>query len=207
MRRTLVAILGFCMTLGASDAAVAADSPRVVVEKLTNAVLAVLADKGLPTEERKHRIEQLVYGSVDFDTLSRLVLARHWSAFTPAQQGEFVAEFKKHLSLTYGRDLDSYRNERVAIVGEREEVRGDWLVRTKVLRGGSDDIKLDYRLRQVSGEWKIIDFVIDDISLIANYRSQFQQVLSSRPPERLIAMIREKNEKGEALKAPGGRGG
>jgi phospholipid transport system substrate-binding protein len=184
----------------------AADSPRAVVEKLTTAVLEVLADKAAPAEERRHRIERIVYETVAFDTLSQLVLARHWKDFSPTQRTAFIEEFKRHLSLTYGRDLDSYRNERVAILGEREEVRGDRMVNTKIVRGGADDIQVDYRLRQVDGEWKVIDFIVDHISLVANYRSQFQEILGSGSPDRLIALIRDKNAKGQTLKAPG-RGG
>jgi phospholipid transport system substrate-binding protein len=192
-----------CVGFVAAGSAFADDAPKAVVEKLTNDVLGVLADRSAPTDERRHRIEQLVYEDVDFETLCRLVLGRHWSEFTPAQQADFVTEFKKHLSLTYGRNLDSYRNERVAFVGDREEARGDWVVRTKIVRGGPDDVQVDYRLRKTNGRWKIIDFIIEQVSLVANYRSQFQAILSGRSPEDLIRMIREKSARGETLKAPG----
>ena len=197
-----VALVVVCV-LSCVEPARAADPPRVVVEKVSEAVLAVLADQKLTTAERRQRIEQIVYANVEFDTLARLVLARHWSQFTPAQQAAFVQEFKRHLSLTYGRNVDLYKGQRVVVLGDRAEVRGDWMVHTKIVGGEGDDVHLDYRLRQTDGEWKIIDFIIEEVSLVANYRSQFQEILSSRPPERLIAMLHEKNERGQALKAPG----
>src|SRR5262245_25109566 len=181
----------------------ATEAPKVVVENLTNKVIAVLANKSLSTADKRRQIEDLAYASVDFDTLARLVLARNWSSFSPAQQQEFVNEFKKHLALTYGNNLDNYHDEKVGITGDQEEARGDWTVKSRILRGGPDDIEIDYRLRQVNGEWKIIDFIIEQVSLVANYRSQFQDILSSGTPDRLLKLLHERNAKGQPLKAPG----
>ena len=196
------------LTVGLAFAAPAlgagGDAPRALVDQLSKDVLSVLADKGTSTDQKREHLEQLVVANVDFDTLSRLVLARNWSAFSPAQQEEFVREFKRHLSLTYGKNLDSYHNEKIAITGDREEARGDWTVNSKILRGGgSNDIEVDYRLRQANGKWRIIDFIIENVSLVANYRAQFQDILGSGKPENLLAMLRDKNAKGELLKAPG----
>lgn len=185
----------------------AAEGPREVIQGLSTAVIDVLSDKGLSTADKRRRIEQEVYRYVDFETLSRLVLAQSWSRFTPAQQGEFVAEFKQHLALTYGRNIENYKNERVEVLSDREEARGDWTVKSKVLRGGSDDIAIDYRLRRnAQGQWKIIDFIIESVSLVVNYRSQFQSMMGSGSPETLLRALHEKNERGEVLKAPGTTG-
>ena len=189
---TLVAGLALCATL-----AVAAEGPRDVVRRLAERVLAVLKDKSLASDQKRKRIEDIVYAGVDFDVLSRLVLARNWTRFTPDEQERFKAEFKQHLSVTYGKSIDSYKNEEVEITGDREEARGDWTVKSKIVRGGPDDIVVDYRLRQVNGEWKIIDFVVEGVSLVANFRSQFQDILSSKTPAELIALVHDKNVKGE----------
>lgn len=192
-------------TLGPAPAA--ADNsaaPRAVVQAISDQTIAVLGDKNLSADDKRARVEQIVYANTDFDTLSKLVLARHWSEFSAAQQAQFVAEFKRHLSVTYGKHVENYHNEKVTITGDHEEARGDWTVNSKVLRGGSgsDDILIDYRLRQQSGAWKIIDFVIERVSLVANFRSQFQDVLSQGQdgPDRLLRLLHEKNERGEPLK-------
>src|SRR5262249_15019748 len=133
--------------------ATAQQSPREVVQGTSDQVLAVLADKGLSKEARRDKVRTIVLGSVDFETLSRLVLARNWSRFSPAQQQEFMQRFQDHLAATYGRRLDDYRNEKVAITGDRQEPNGDSTVTSKILRGGgSDDIEVDYRLRQTKGQ-------------------------------------------------------
>jgi phospholipid transport system substrate-binding protein len=180
--------------------AAAAATPHEVVQHLADQVIVVLKDKSLSSDVKRGRIEQLVYAVVDFDTLSRLVLARNWSRFSADEQTRFRDEFKRHLSVTYGKSIDSYKNEEVSILGEQDEARGDKTVKTKILRGGgSDDIAVDYRLREVDGQWKIIDFVVVGVSMVANFRSQFQDLLASKSPSELIALIHEKNEKGESL--------
>ena len=92
----------------------------------------------------------------------------------------------------------------VAITGTREEARGDWTVLTKIVRGGgAADVEINYRLRQIDGQWKVIDVIIENVSLVANYRSQFQDMLTGGSPEKLLAALQEKNTKGQPLKAPG----
>ena len=183
----------------------AGESPRALVEKMTQTAIQILGDKSLSSDEKRHRMEELAYANIDFDTMSRLVLARNWSQLKPDQQTEFVKLYKEHLALTYGRNIESYNNEKVEVVGERDEGRGDWTVKTKILRGGGNaDVLVDYRLRQASdGTWRIIDVVIERVSLVANFRSQFQEIMASGGPTKLLDVLREKNTKGEPLKAPG----
>jgi phospholipid transport system substrate-binding protein len=178
----------------------AAGTPMEIVQKTTDAVLAVLADKSLASDQKRHKIEDIVYDHFDFHTLSRLVLARNWRRLTPEQQNEFVEEFKRHLSLTYGRNVETYHNERATITGDRQEPGGDWTVKTKIIRPNASDILVDYRLRQEQGTWKVIDVIIEGVSLVLNYRSQFQEIVSNEGPAKLIELLKEKNAKGEPLK-------
>jgi phospholipid transport system substrate-binding protein len=181
-------------------AAAAGDGPRAVVEKTASAVIEVLNEKELPTEQKRARIETIVYENVDFDTLVRLVLARNWRRFDDGQKEDFKREFKRHLSVTYGNNINEYRNESVAVLGDREEQRGDWTVHTKVVRAaGGQDFLVDYRLRRRDGQWKIIDVVVEGVSLVANFRSQFQSILSSGGPDRLLELLRNKNARGESF--------
>jgi phospholipid transport system substrate-binding protein len=183
----------------------AAQSPRDVVTGTSEAVIAVLKDTTLASAEKRRRIEDIVLRSVDFDTLAKLTMARNWAKLTPAQQEEFRQEFRRHLSATYGRRIDDYRNETVEVLGTREEARGDQTVKTKINRGGgSADVLVDYRLRQTEREWKIIDVVIEGVSLVANFRSQFQELMVQGGPDRLLAVLRDKTVAEE--KKTGGSG-
>jgi phospholipid transport system substrate-binding protein len=179
-------------------------SPRQVVQQITDAVLAVLRDRSLDAETKRLRIQDLVYAHVDFDTMSRLVLARNYSRFSPDQRAEFTRLFKEHLSLTYGRSIENYRDEQVEVTGDHDEPDGDWTVKSRIVRGGgADTILLDYRLRKEDGAWRIIDIIIERVSLVSNYRSQFQELVSQGGPEKVLQVLREKNSKREPLKAPG----
>jgi phospholipid transport system substrate-binding protein len=180
--------------------AFAADDPKAVVPRTSDQVLAVLKDGSLSADAKRQKVEQVVLASVDFPSLSRLVLARNWPKFSPTQQQEFIQEFQRHLSATYGKRLDEYRNESVQITGDREESNGDWTVKSTIARGGGgQDVSVDYRLRQTDGQWKIIDFIIERVSLVANFRAQFQDIVANGGPERLLTLLKEKTAKGESL--------
>jgi phospholipid transport system substrate-binding protein len=189
----LLALLG-------ADLAFAADAPTQVVDGLSVQVIAILKDPQLSSAEKRAKVEQIADGAVDFPTLSKLVLARAWSQFSPEQQSEFQTEFRRHLSLTYGRNVDSYQNETVQVLGERPEARGDVTVLTKILRGGGNqDVGVDYRLRRKKEQWKIIDVTIEGVSMVSNFRSQFQDIVANGGPERLLVLLREKNAAGQSL--------
>ena len=198
-----LALASVVLAAPAPARAAAADAgPRAVVEQVTSAALAVLRDKALSAADKRQRLEDIVYAHTDFATLSRLVLARNWSRFSDAQQREFMEQFRRHLALTYGRNVESYHDESIEVTGTRQEPGGDWTVQTKIMRGGPDDILVDYRLRaQADGGWKIIDFVIERVSLVANYRSEFQEIMSHGGPDELLKLLAEKNAKGEPLKS------
>jgi phospholipid transport system substrate-binding protein len=200
-KRAALAAAALTVLVAAVAAPVRADDAAGVVEKTTSSVITVLVNQKLSTEEKRKQVEDVVLERVDFETLSKLVLARNWTKFTEAQRREFMDLFKNHLSMTYGRNVESYKNEKVQITGSRQETGGDATVKTKIVRGGGgNDIQVDYRLRQRDGTWKIIDVVIEGVSLVSNFRSQFQDVVASGGPERLLALLREKNAKGEPLK-------
>lgn len=182
-------------------AATETETPKAVVQQTIDQVTQVLANKGLPTDQRRKQIEEIVYAHFDFAILSKLVLARHWKELSPEQQQAFVDEFKRHLSMTYGKNVESYNDERAVITAVREEKQGDWTVKSKVVRKDAPEILVDYRLRLGDGRWQVIDVIIEGVSLVANFRSQFQEILGGGGgPDKLIKLLKEKNAKGEPLK-------
>jgi phospholipid transport system substrate-binding protein len=195
---TLVAVVSMTSVALAQDA-------RSFIQETADQVIVVLKKQDVPSPEKVRELEQIAYARFDFDTMSKLVLARNWSKLTPEQQREFVQEFRQHLSVTYGRNIESYRNETIEILGDREEARGDWTVKTKILRGG-DDIMVDYRLRKIDGQWKIIDVVIERVSLVANFRSQLQDVVTNQGADAMLRLLREKNASGQSILPNDGKG-
>ncbi|RMD85407.1 MAG: ABC transporter substrate-binding protein, partial [Candidatus Dadabacteria bacterium] len=159
-------------------------TPEAFVAKIADDVLAVLRNSTLDREQKKMRLERELDTCCDFETTSKLVLARNWKKFSPEQREEFVALFKRYLIATYQGNIDAYGGETVEIAGGREEPRGDYTVMTKIKRPGAEDILVDYRLRRLEdGSWRIIDVIAEGISLVSNLRSQFQEVISRSGPE------------------------
>jgi phospholipid transport system substrate-binding protein len=173
------------------------DDARALVQKTLDSVLAVLRDKAMPADQRRTKVEDIAYVNFDFETISKLVLARHWPKLSKQKQGEFVVEFKRHLSATYWKTLEDYRNEKVLVEGARAEKNGDATVRSTIKSERSEPIRIDYRLRNQGGSWKVIDVVIENVSLVQNFRSQTQEIITSEGIDGLIGALREKNEKRE----------
>ncbi|HJQ74640.1 MAG TPA: ABC transporter substrate-binding protein [Gaiellaceae bacterium] len=201
LNRTLaVALTALSLVPALARPVVAAASAREVVQRMTDAALKVLRDESLSADDKLRRLEDIAATETDFDTMSRLVLGRNWSRFSPEQQAEFVKQFKEHLKVTYGRNIENYRNERVEVVGDRQEERDDWTVKTKILRGGgAADILVDYRLRKSGDTWRVIDIIIERVSLVANFRSQLQELVTQGGPQKVLDVLRERNARGEPL--------
>jgi phospholipid transport system substrate-binding protein len=164
---------------------------RRFVQNTIDTVLGILHDDKLSLAQKKDEVENLAYERFDFHLISRLVLARNWATMTPQQRTEFVAAFKKHLSATYRDTLDNFKDEKIAVEGSRLEPRGDVTVMT-VVHGTTGDTNVDYRLRKIDGQWRGIDVIVEGVSLVQNFRSQAQEIISSEGVDALIEKLRNK---------------
>ena len=190
-RRAVCALvfIAFSVSLVSVSAALAADdptltaAPRQLINETATKIVSILAKKDQTTETRISEIESLAYE----------ILARNWKKMDKAKRKEFVVEFKRHLSRTYGTRLDRYEQEEVDVYGAQVEVRNDVSVKTRILGGQFDGAEIAYRLRNRRDEWKIIDVVIEGVSLVSNYRSQFKEVLNGGSIEDLLVRLRDKN--------------
>jgi len=169
-------------------------APMQLVAETLEEIISVLQDPKLSPEARRQKIEALAFAVFDFKTMSKLVLARNWKKLDAGERDEFVDQFKVYLSRNYGSRLDRFRQTEVVISGARVEPRNDVTVFSAVADGEYAGVKLDYRLRQRNGQWRVIDVVIEGVSLVANFRSQFREILSRKGPKALIAQLRKKNQ-------------
>lgn len=173
-------------------------APAVIAE-MVEEVLAVLRDKSVPTQDRIRSIEKIVYKRFDLNVMSRLVLARNWKRFSEEQKAQYVKEFKRYLTNRYGNRIARYDQQKVKIIGEREEPRGDVVVETKVIGGEFDGASIDYRLRNRTEGWRVIDVVIENISMVSNLNEQFKSIVGRGGPELLLKKLRAKNAAGMAI--------
>jgi phospholipid transport system substrate-binding protein len=183
-----------------------ATSPEDTVRATADRALEILADDALSNGQKTERLTVLLDDVSDFETTSKLVLARGWSQFDEAQRKEFQVLLRDYLVARYRSRVDDYAGEKVEILGGRDEARGDYTVHTKISGGGRPQpIVVDYRLRKDdAGTWRVIDVIGEDISVVSNLRSQFQSLLSKGGPQKLIDTLRSKIASGEVERTPEG---
>jgi phospholipid transport system substrate-binding protein len=164
---------------------------RAFVQDTIDTVLGILHDGGLSLDQKKNQVEELAYERFDFPLICRLVLAQNWNRMTEQQRNDFIDAFKKHLSVTYRDTLDTFKDEKISVAGSRLEPKGDVTVMTMV-KASTGDTKVDYRLRKVDVGWRGIDVIIEGVSLVQNFRSQAQEIISSEGADALIQKLRDK---------------
>lgn len=142
--------------------------------------------------ETIERLKKVVYPLFDFDEMARRSLGAHWRRLDPRQQKEFVAVFTELLEKTYAKNLDLYDGQRVAYLGET--IDQDYSeVSTKLLGKKGESYSVVYKLHLVDGRWRIYDVVAEGISVVNNYRSQFNRVMANSSFEELIRRMKERS--------------
>lgn len=196
-------VLALLILLAAPSAATAEPTAeaRAVLDATVEAVLAALGDDALSYDEKRGRIEAIALERFDFETMSKLVLKRDWRKFSDAEKTEFVEVFRTYLAASYGSRITRYNQEAIDIAGERLEPRGDVTVLTRIMGGDANGVAIDYRVRNRNGQWRIIDVVVEGISLVSNFRSQFSDVLRQGGPSELLARLHRKNAEAAASSA------
>lgn len=172
----------------------AAPDAKATVETLDNALLDVMknADK-LGYKGRYQKLEPVLQQTFNLPLMARISVGPQWSSLTPEQQDKIIKAFAALSVATYAARFDGYSGEQFQIVGDTPIAGGDELVNTKMLRPHDDPVDLNYRLRQDSGNWKIIDvFLSGTISQLANYRSEFATTLRTKGADGLVALIEQK---------------
>ncbi|MBW1981809.1 MAG: ABC transporter substrate-binding protein [Deltaproteobacteria bacterium] len=169
--------------------------PGETVKADVTKVLDILRDPALKGETakeiKKKKLEQAADHMFDYTALSKLTLSRNWKKLNAAQQKEFVELFRQVLEQAYMDKILSYSNEKVVFDKARMLTARKAEVPTRVVTK-SNEIPITYRVYLKDGTWKIYDVVVEGVSLVQNYRTQFKQILSNNPPEELLKQLREK---------------
>ena len=142
-------------------------------------------------QQRRSRLRQVIYPRFDFAEMGRRSLGPSWRRITPSEQQEFVQLFTQLLEESYINNIEAYNGEKILYSGETQEQ--DYAeVETKIVKKQGEQIAVDYKLHKVDGDWKVYDVVIENISLVNNYRSQFSRFLVKSSFPELLDRIREK---------------
>jgi phospholipid transport system substrate-binding protein len=172
-----------------------AGTPLEAVQRNVNKVLEVLRDPALKAEtakETKKRKLRAIYEQMfDEIELARRTLARNWNALDLAQRQEFVQLFRQVLEKAYIDKILSYTNEKVAFDKETMLAENQAEVQTRIITS-SKEIPIFYRVIMKDGAWKVYDVVIEGVSLVQNYRTQFNDILAKSSAEELLQILRKK---------------
>jgi phospholipid transport system substrate-binding protein len=197
MRRMLPGLLILMLLI--SPLYAEAGLPLNTVENHVKNVLDVLRDPALQGEANKEakqkKIESIADQMFDYIALSRLTLGKSWKQFSREQQKEFVSLYRTILEKAYMDKILSYTDEKVTFDKELMLSENKAEVQTKIITK-SAEIPIFYRVYLKDGEWRVYDVIIEGISLIKNYRTQFREILANNPPEEVLKILREKT--GEA---------
>jgi phospholipid transport system substrate-binding protein len=177
-------------------APVATLSPTEVVQSGIEQVVQATQDfdPAHPDGAEKRRLEiRRVAGRLfDFNEMARRTLARHWSDRTAGEREEFVSLFRDLLERSYLTRLENYSGERIVYLGET--VDGEFAtVRSKIVTGTSSEMTLSYRLHLAGQRWAVYDILIEGVSFVGSYRSQFHRIISKGSYEELVRKLRQDN--------------
>jgi len=190
----------FCATLlVASDAAVAEISADELVKQTAEDVLATIKnDKDIQAGNQQKIFalaEEKILPNFDFDRVCRMVLGKNWKTASPEQQAAFQKEFRSLLLRTYASALGKYRNQVIEYKPLRAEPGAKNVsVKTQILQPGGQPIAVDYSLVKADEGWKVYDIVIESVSLVTNYRSQFSNEIRTNGLDSLNKKLADKNK-------------
>ena len=175
-----------------------AATPLETVQTGVNKVLATLTDPAFKTKSKDQQVSELtvVISTIfDFDELSKRTLGREWRKMSDAQQQEFVKLFRELLQGVYADRLLAYSDQKVIFDKENMLKKGQAEVQSYLQTSDGKKIPLFYRMTDKSGSWKVYDVIIEGVSMVKNYRTQFREILAKDSPEKLLQILRDKTSK------------
>jgi phospholipid transport system substrate-binding protein len=172
-----------------------AGAPLDTVQTNLNKVLDVLRDPKLKPESakeiKKEKLDALYEQMFDEVELSMRVLGGNWKKLNPAQQQEFIQLYRQVLEKSYIDKILSYTNEKIVFSKDNMLSDNQAEVQTKIITS-SKEIPIFYRVILKDGTWKVYDVVVENVSLVQNYRSQFNSILAKNTPDQLLEILRKK---------------
>ena len=164
---------------------------RGTVDKVMTIVRSSHPTSKAQMEAQRAQLLQVIYPRFDFTEMAKRSLGRHWAGRTPEEQREFVKIFAGLLGRSYADNIESYTSQNILYTREIED-QNFAQVDTKIVTENREQLSINYKLHSVDKEWKVYDLVIENISLVNNYRSQFDRVIARSSFEDLVRVMKEK---------------
>ncbi|MGD8295621.1 MAG: ABC transporter substrate-binding protein [Desulfobacterales bacterium] len=199
MKRQITAMTLIAAVLMVMPFQAYAASAKETVETSVNKVLKTLGDPAFKAKPKDVKITEIgnIIGEVfDFTELSKRTLGREWKKMKPEQQKEFAELFKELLQGVYADRLLAYTDQKIEFGKEIELKKGRAEVQSNIVLSDGTKVPIFYRLTDKSGDWKTYDLIIEGVSLVKNYRSQFREIIAKESPDKLLEILRDKVSKG-----------
>jgi phospholipid transport system substrate-binding protein len=191
-------ILISLMTLGVlSPTAARADignSAMAVTQTMVNRALQIMANKSTPVKQRRRELREAIENEFDFSEMSRSALGYHWRTLTPDDRSRFTQLFTAFIEDAYLSKIQDYSGQQVRFDGQTPLGAGYMQINSDIVQPGKSSIAVNYLLLQKGGRWKIYDVTVDAISIIANYRNQFNRIINEKGFPQLMADLRAKQQ-------------
>ena len=200
MRKEFGRVAFAFLIIGLMGSAALAGEPTEAIKKTTDKIIAIVTDPALKgpdkSEEKAKLIRQAVDERFDWEEMSRRTLARHWQDRTDAQKKEFMELFAELLEATYLDKVEGYSGEKVIYEGERSD--GEYaVVAVKIVTQKETEIPVKYRMKKIKNEWRVYDISITGVSLINNYRKQFNSIITRSSFDSLMEKLEAKVKREE----------
>ena len=189
--RRLIVLVMLVAVLGAAGTARAAVEDAVIfINQLGNQAIKTLRATDLTLDQRESRFRSLLNRGFDLDFIGRFVLGRYWRVATADQKSDYIALYGEYLLQTYSARLGGYTDESFSVIGARRANDKDIVVSTRLVRPSGMEIAADWRVRMFDGQYRIIDIMVEGISMAVTQRSEFAAVVQRDGIEGLLAILR-----------------
>jgi len=169
------------------------------LKKTVDEVVRIVSDKEMKKNDQKRRqvLKKSIGTIFDYDEMAKRSLGKHWKQRTPAERKQFAELFASLLENSYSGKIESYNNEKIVYL--KETIDGEYAeVKSKVVTAKRDEFTLDYRMINQNGKWMVYDVVIEGVSLVSNYRTQFNKIITT---DGYPALVKKLQTKADDLKA------
>jgi len=189
----LLLVVGACLIAGPARADAFADGAGNFIAGLADKAVAALTDKNTPRAERVRRFRVLLNEHFAVDTIGRWVLGRHWSNATDVERKEYLALFEDLIVLTYVDRFTEYSGEKLTVIKSITAENMDVVVFSTITRPHQPEpIQVGWRIRAREGKYKIIDVMVEGISMLTSQRQEFAAVIQRDGVDGLISRLRQR---------------
>ena len=200
-RAAAVTAMTAALLLAAAAPARAQEAPDAMVKRVSQEILQIVKTdpKVQAGDQARTRevVESKLLPNFDFTRMTALAMGRNWRQATPEQQQRLITEFRSLLVRTYAGALNQYRDQQLAYKPLRAEDKAtDVIVRTEVIRPGQQPVQIDYGMEKAGDGWKCYDVIVGGVSLVTNYRDEFNEQIRAGGIDGLIRTLADKNKGG-----------